>query len=228
MAGGTFKVLLELEKNASIQTLAALHNLPGIADIHLDFDQFNKKPRLKQLPAPDYTPEMNGRASGTKGKKIQDGFSPSKAVIKLLAENGGVMKRAEIKKAGGEHGERMVSNVNALVKAGKLRLSGPAEYALSAETRRELARAARETTKEPGTSTGAPSAEKLTGAQVVLKMLAEASPLTRLEIAEGFKRRGKSTHSVGDQVAKLVKSGHIKRHPKGKDYPRGAYVLAEA
>ena len=49
MAGGTFKVLLELEKNASIQTLAALHNLPGIADIHLDFDQFNKTSAARQF-----------------------------------------------------------------------------------------------------------------------------------------------------------------------------------
>lgn len=226
MAGGTFKVLLELEKNAPFSTVAALHNLPGVSDIHLDFDQFSKKPRLKQLPAPGEIPEVNGH--GPKGKKIRDDFSPSKAIIKLLAENGGVMKRADIKKAGGELGERMVSNINALVKAGKLRQSGPAEYALSAETRRELARASREQPKETGPSTRAPSAGKLTGAQVVLGMLAQASPLTRPEIAEGFKLRGKSPHSVGDQLDKLIKSGQIKRHPRGPDYPRGAYVLAEA
>lgn len=228
MAGGTFKVLLELEKNAPFSTVAALHNLPGVSDIHLDFDQFNKKPRLKQLAPPTEMSELNGKRPRGSGGKQQDGFSPSKAIIKLLAENGGVMKRADIKKAGGEQGERMVSNVNALVRAGKLRLAGPAEYALSAETRRELARAARDQAKETKPATGARSAEKLTGAQIILGMLKEATPLTRSDLAKGFTLRGKSPNSVGDQVDKLVKSGQIKRHPKGPGYPRGAYVLAEA
>src|SRR4051812_21299889 len=101
---GTVPIVIELDENAPIKSLAQLHRITGLAKIHFNFDVFDKPRAARRemlgLPAP--APKANGH------QQLSGKFSPSAAVLDVLTANGGPMKRKEIKAAGGENGERMV------------------------------------------------------------------------------------------------------------------------
>lgn len=215
---GTFPILIELDPETPIKTLGILNRLPGVAKIHMNLDGFDRQKitsahAKEQLLLPSPTPEKPVRG-------VSD-FKPSTAVLDLLFAKGEPVHRKEIKRLGGEYGERMVSNIASMVKAGLVKKTAAATYAITAKGHNE--RNAR-TDRAPG---GAPANEaeksKETGGDLIMGLLRAANVVTRKQMAEAFAKEGRSKTSVGDQLDKLIKTKKVKHTTEGG---RGAYTLA--
>ncbi len=208
---GTVPLVIELDENAPIKSLAALHRIPGLAKIHFSFDVFDKpraaRREMLQLPSPTSRP---GNRLGT----AHDGFSPSEAVLALLKAHGGPMTRKEVKAAGGENGERMTSNMGSMVSAGLLKKVAPATYDLVERVNGHQASATKTTTN---------GAVKTTGAAIILHTFGQKKKgeiFSRKDFADQFELHGRSRQSVGDQLSKLVAAKKVKSVGKNQ------YVLA--
>lgn len=199
---GTVPIVIELDENAPIKSLAQLHRIPGLAKIHFNFDVFDK-PRVARrellgLPAP--APRANG-SHQTSGK-----FSPSAGVLEVLTAHGGPMTRREIKAAGGENGERMVQNINSMVSAGKLKMVGPATYDL----------ADRSGTPRIAKAMNGTSPTQKSAREVVLEALAKNGMMSKPDFKVPLDLAGRSYSSVGDTLRALIKDKQIKRLGRGR------------
>lgn len=222
----SFPILIEIDENAPIKTLAALHRLPGIAHIHFDFSVFDKPAlkRQKQLLLSGPSSEPNGSANH-KSERLPPGFI-SRLSVKTIAEAGCPLTRTEIKASSKEYGQQMVNSLASLSKRGIIKQVGPATYDLTAQTRRSLnvveatPAANGHDTKKSDISKNAVGHGK--GQAVALGLLEKVSrergpdfPVTRADLKAAFKNSGLSPFSVGDTMHGLLKAKKIKRPHKG-------------
>lgn len=195
---GTVPIVIELDENAPIKSLAQLHRIPGLAHIHFNFAAFDnpKEARREMLGLPP-----PAKRNGKNGKTHPiDGFSPSQEILRLLEERGGPMTRTQIKEAGGVNGARMLTNITSMKKAGAIKKVGPGTYDLPDR-------------KPPTATTRAAVAGKKTGVDIIVGLLAQkkkGETASRKDFGEAFVMSGKSKASVGDAVAKAIAAGKIK------------------
>lgn len=191
---GTIPIKLELDENAPIKVLAALHRLPGLAKIHFDFEEAfaPKVRRQRQLLLPH--DKSNGH--------VPQSDSPSQIILALLAQKGGPMTRKEIKSAH-PNGGRLVANLTSMCKGGAIRKVAPATFALA------------DAPIANGHSNG--SAPK-TGVDIIVGMLAQkkaGETITQKEIKVAFDLHGRSAKSVGDACDRARNAGAIVRAGRG-------------
>lgn len=195
---GTVPFLIELDEEAPIKSLGLLHRIPGLAKIHFNFDAFDRPKGARRQKAhqlgSDTTPLLAGPSS----------VGPGERLIQILKDAPGPMTRQEIKAAagGGVAGKRIIANVSALVTSGKLKKTAPATYDLASRSNGSHASPSKSRTSDTKTAP-----EKVTGAAIILNALkaANGAPLRRADFAAAFERAGRSPHSVGDQLDKLMK-----------------------
>lgn len=202
---GTFPILIELDENASLKTLALLHRMPGIAKIHFSFDAFDKPKRSGQL----LLAGPNGSERAPR-ENINDGFNVTEAVLALMRERGIPLTRKQILEFGGVNGRRMVNGIASMVKAGHLKKVAPATYALAT-----YAASGKKHAQTIDARAGKPS-----GIEAAFAAIDQGGTLSKKQIGEAVKKHGYSYKSVGDFITKLVKAKRIKK------VSRGNYSLA--
>jgi DNA-binding PadR family transcriptional regulator len=195
----TFPIMLEVEELLLGPVLRKLHEMPGIAKLHLDLGHGGQGAGRKRL-----TDEVT---------RVRSGGNHEQIVIKLLME--GPQSIADISRAIGGKKPRAYGVIHALKKKGITESAeGKGMHQLTAKARAQLGGSV-PALPAPQVKHGPAGRAAPGSGNIVLRSVLAAGPMSPADLRKHAAEKGMSAKSITGVLDRAKKNGLIKKNARG-------------